>query len=65
MVVFSTQDYAVETGGYNISITNVSRISPNTSQVVFYVTANNGSVVMAAVDVVKALKVGLGTTVRR
>ena len=64
MVVFSTQDYAVETGGYNISITNVSRISPNTSQVVFYVTANNGSVVMAAV-VVEALKVGLGTTVRR
>ncbi|KAL5468899.1 hypothetical protein EMCRGX_G030045 [Ephydatia muelleri] len=46
---------SVETTGYNVTITSVLRNSPNTSQVVLYVTADNSSVV-SAVDVVEALK---------
>ena len=54
----------METTGYNVTITSVLRNSPNTSQVVLYVTADNSSVV-SAVDVVEALKVSLGTIVTR
>ena len=53
----SLGDAVVVTAGYDVIITTVSRNSSNISEVAFYVSANNGSVVMDARDVMEALKV--------